>query len=290
MEPLVQHRRRERGAGKANAALARPYEAIGEAVRRAAVAHAEETRHPIGTQRESVGSWWLWVLASVEASYFVATCTRGKIGAQGLLGDFEGVLVTDDYAAYGDVPSERRQLCWAHVLRHFAAIGERPGSCGELGRRLQLIGRAVIRTRHRLDRGEIGEPEHDRRMGRLRGALRRAFERGAQEERQTRTGNQCRHLLGREPMLWTFLSDQRVPLTNNLAERALRPFVIWRKVAHASQSRRGDRFRAMVLSVTTTGRQLGVPVYQYLRQIGEESLSPRGVTTLLPLGVARLPG
>ena len=127
VEPLVQHRRRERGAqGKANAALARPYEAIGEAVRRAAVAHADETRHPIGTQRESVGSWWLWVLASVEGSDFVATCTRGKIGAQGLLGDFEGVLVTDDYAAYGDVPSERRQLCWAHLLRHFAAIGGAP--------------------------------------------------------------------------------------------------------------------------------------------------------------------
>jgi len=103
--------------GKANAALMRPYEAIGKAVRSAAVAHADETRHPIGTQRESVGSWWLWLLASEEASYFVATCTRGKIGAQGLLGDFAGVLVTDDYAGYADVPSERRQLCWAHLLR-----------------------------------------------------------------------------------------------------------------------------------------------------------------------------
>ena len=34
------------------------------------------------------------------------------------------------------------------------------------------------------------------------------------------------------------LGDRRVPLTDSLAERALRPYVIWRKAENASQSRR----------------------------------------------------
>jgi len=96
---------------------------------------------------------------------------------------------------------------------------------------------------------------------------------------------QCRHLLGRESMLWTFMLDRRIPLTDNLAERAIRPYVIWRKLAFASHSIRGDRFRERVLSVVATGRQLGVPIYDYMRQICTEQLRPEGVTTLLPLSV-----
>ena len=48
-------------------------------------------------------------------------------------------------------------------------------------------------------------------------------------------------------MLWTFVTDTRIPLTNNLAERAIRPYVIWRRGAYASHSRRGDVFRERVL-------------------------------------------
>ena len=115
------------------------------------------------------------------------------------------------------------------------------------------------------------------------------LERGARLRVDGRTRRQCAHLIKREAMLWTHLGERRVPLTNNLAERAIRSHVIWRKLAHASHSRRGDEFRARVLSVVMTGRNLGVPIYEYLRRICRESMTREGVTTLLPLGVARLP-
>jgi len=61
-------------------------------------------------------------------------------------------------------------------------------------------------------------------------------------------------------------------------------------LSFASHSRRGDRFRAQVLSVTETARQQDVPLYPFLRRICTEVLSAEGVTTRLPLGTARLPG
>ena len=84
-------------------------------------------------------------------------------------------------------------------------------------------------------------------------------------------------------MLWTFLADRRIELTNNVAERALRPYVIWRKLAFASHSRRGDHFRARILSVATTAKALEVPLYEYLRRVCAEALETGGVRTLLPL-------
>ena len=275
--------------GKASAAMAGPHAHIVRAARAAPVAHADETRHPRGGGGYP-GTWWLWTLATSEACAFHVHYSRGMGAAAALLGDFAGTLVTDDYAGYNRFPPERRQLCWSHQLRHFAAIGERgEGRSARIGRRLQLIGRLVVRTRHRLDRGEIGEAIHHRRMHRLRTRFVLELERGARLRTDGRTRRQCAHLLKREAMLWTFQSDRRVPLTNNLAERAIRGHVIWRKLAHASHSRRGDEFRARALSVVMTGRNLGVPIYEYLRRICRESMTAEGVTTLLPLNVARLP-
>ena len=273
--------------GIAAEALERPYGAIGEHVRAQAVAHADETRHPRGGGGYP-STWWLWTLTAGAASVFGVHLSRGKAAARELLGEFDGVLVTDDLGSYSVVPEHRRQLCWAHLMRHFIAIGERPGRGGAIGRRLLLLARATIRTRHRFERGEIDPERYRRRIGRLRGGVRDQLERGARLRLDGRTRRQCRHLLGREPMLWTFASDPAIGLTNNAAERALRPFVIWRKVAYASHSRRGDRFRERALSVVMTARGLGVPVYGYLRRVCAEALEPGGVRTLLPLDPPRL--
>jgi len=217
------------------------------------------------------------------ASYFRVHVSRGKQAAGELLGKFVGVLVTDDYVGYNDVPAERRQLCWSHLIRHFTAISERFGKGGAIGKILLLGAQLVIRTRHRFDAGEIDFKRYRRRMEKLRKWIHGALERGARLKTDKRTKRQCQHLLKREPMFWTFLIDQRISLTNNLAERVLRPYVIWRKLAFASHSRRGDFFRARVLSVATTARQLKVPVYAFLRQVCSEQQRFGAVKTKLPL-------
>lgn len=114
--------------GKANPWLGVLYRQIGEQVRKSPIAHADETRHYRGTEQR-----WLWTLSTQTLSFFMVHYSRGKLAANELLGDFTGYLVTDHYSGYNDVPANRRQLCWAHLIRHFIKISERNGQAGEVG-------------------------------------------------------------------------------------------------------------------------------------------------------------
>ena len=74
-----------------------------------------------------------------------------------------------------------------------------------------------------------------------------------------------------------------MPLTNNLAERALRPYVIWRKLSYAAQSHRGNLFRPMVLSIVQSAQMLGLSAYDFLSEIASEYQRTGQVTKRLPL-------
>ena len=259
---------------KATQALAEPYRQIGDYVRRQPVAHADETRHFRGIECR-----WLWALVTLKASYFLVHHSRGKVAADTLLGDFSGFLVTDDFGGYNRVENERRQLCWPHLIRKFIDISERVGNGGKIGRRLLLISHAVIRTRHRWQEGKIKEVVYFRRMNRLRHSFQQTLKRGARLRIDGRTKRQCIHLQSREPMCWTFLQDHRIPLDNNIAERDLRSYVIWRKLSFASQSYQGDQFRPLILTIIGTAHKIGISSYHFIRAACQEHMATGKVGT-----------
>ena len=154
-----------------------------------------------------------------------------------------------------------------------------------IGKRLLLLGHAVIRTHHRFAQEPDKTTGYHRRMQRLRRSFQATLEQGRQLHpvNAFRTRNQCIHLLKDEDLCWTFLKDSRIPLTNNLAESALRPYVIWRKLCFATQSLQGLRFRPMILTVTTTARQLGMSSLAVLRDISEQGLARKSITFRFPL-------
>jgi len=45
-------------------------------------------------------------------------------------------VVSDCFSAHNNLPTQQRQLCWAHVIRDLTAISERPGATAELGMEL----------------------------------------------------------------------------------------------------------------------------------------------------------
>ena len=103
-------------------------------------------------------------------------------------------------------------------------------------------------------------------------------------QKASKTANQCKRLLADESMLWTFLHNRAIPMTNNAAERAIRPYVIWRKASFFSPSARGDQFRPVILTLTETCKRLGLGVYGLLREVCEQGLRGEVVTVRLPLG------
>ena len=79
----------------------------------AAVAYADET-----TWREDGVGHYIWFGGNKDVAVYQITDNRAQESAVQLLGNqFDGVLVTDDYAAYNAVDAKHQQTCWNHLRR-----------------------------------------------------------------------------------------------------------------------------------------------------------------------------
>lgn len=77
----------------------------------------------------------------------------------------------------------------------------------------------------------------------------------------------CEWLIKDDEMLWRFMIDDDIPLTNNEAERALRGYVLWRKGSCEVCSHRGVLFRQRILSLVETAKRLGRFPQEWLRAV-----------------------
>jgi len=57
----------------------------------------------------------------------------------------DGILVTDRFSVYRAHTTERRQLCWGHLLRNFRGLEEHGGRAQSLGVGGQKIVKAVFK-------------------------------------------------------------------------------------------------------------------------------------------------
>ena len=70
--------------------------------------------------------------------------------------------------------------------------------------------------------------------------------------------------------------------TNNAAERAIRPGVLWRKGSFGTQSAAGSRFVESMLTVVSTLKQQQRNVLAYLTMACEAALRGEAAPSLLP--------
>ena len=78
------------------------------------------------------------------------------------------------------------------------------------------------------------------------------YEIGDQEKTPfAKTVRTCRQLLKVEPAMWLFVTVEGVEPTNNAAERAIRPAVLWRRTSFGTPRLAGSHFVARLLTVVT---------------------------------------
>lgn len=249
--------------GRVSAMLTPTHQAIKQQVQSAAIIHADETRHQRGSERR-----WMWLALSKIAVCFMTAYGRGKDAAARLLGPTPaGVIVTDQYAAYRFVDPSQRQLCWAHVARNVAAIADSSEPVNRpIGARLVLLADTAFRIRHCWEQGQLSKELYLRRLKRCRQSWLQELERGAVLCSQHYRGR-CSLLIQDDPMLWRFMDDDAIALTNNEAERALRGYVLWRKGSYGVWSHRGEQFRQRILSLVETAKRLSLCPQQWLRAV-----------------------
>ena len=259
------------------AALAEPVAELAAAVRQAAVAHADETSWTRAGQRQ-----WLWVVTTTLITVFTIAASRGRGVIQGLLGeDFGGRLVSDRYAAYNWLPPEQRQVCWAHLRRDFLALLHYGPSAAQLGLALLDLTDRVFDAWYPARADPAARPGLSETIAPLQAEMRALLEAG-QDQRAAKAAGLSRSLLQLWPALWTFVRVPGVELTNNAAERALRPAVLWRKGSFGTESDAGNLFVTRLLSVAATCRQQQRPLLAYLTAVCTAAHLGRPSPSLLP--------
>jgi len=241
-------------------ALAPAHAEAVQAVRAAEVEHADET-----SWRQAGKRRWLGLAATATVAAFVVHARRSLAGLQALLGEvITGLVVSDRWTVYEVLPEGRRQLCWAHLIRDFRALAERPGISRRIGENLLALSAVLFEYWPKVRDGT-----HSRQWFRsevlsaIRPDVEAELRRGLRS-RCAATRGTCRELLAWESSLWTFAFVEAVEPTNNHAERLLRGAVLWRKGCFGSRSDGGCRFVERVLTVVQTLRLQNRPVLSYL--------------------------
>ena len=76
-----------------------------------------------------------------------------------------------------------------------------------------------------------------------------------------------RYALNEKPYLTRFLEDGNIPLSNNRAESAIRPFTVGRKNWLFSATPEGAKISAVIYSIVTTAKANGLDAEEYLEKI-----------------------
>jgi hypothetical protein len=249
---------------QANARLAKKAESrygeIAERIIPSTAVHTDDTGWRIAGEPA-----WLWVFATPEATLYAIDRRRShEVAREILIEDFTVVLVSDCALAFDHhrLADWKKQKCLAHLLkdlremeeektrgavRFSRAVSQVLREALGLGRERQALEPEVFRARHheieqRLDvlisqRRHFSDPDNARFAKRLR--------------------KQREHL-------FTFLRQEGVDATNNLAERMLRSGVITRKTGGCNRSPPGARTHEILASLLVTLRQQNRDILGYL--------------------------
>jgi transposase len=215
---------------------------------------------------------------------------RGRDGPKRFLGQFEGILQTDGYAAYDQIggPKMVHAACWSHARRQFfEAVQLNPGdpiATPIVARMDELFAvdaearrKALSLAARHIRRQERANPLLDDIRRKIEVAQFIALPSSA-------LSKACQYVVTLWKKLTRFLDYPELELSNNLAENSMRPVALGRKNwIHIGSPQAGPKVAA-ILSVVESCRRLQVPVRDYFSTIlpGLGNLTIRCVPDLTP--------
>jgi hypothetical protein len=221
--------------------------------------HADETHYTVDGHPVTV-----WFHGNEDLAHFQIMRTRsGRVSRMILGDDYKGGLVTDCYAGYDAHKTLIKQRCLSHLKR--SAVDWRkllPKDARDSFAFFDAViawvkrGCTWYRTNNRTAR-----PAQDSEVGWLRKELERLQQMPTDSKRAARLQKRIRRYQNE----WlTFADYPGVPPTNNLAEQALRPLVILRKLTFGSRTRAGAKRLGTMMTVIETAKRQGKNVLKFL--------------------------
>ena len=240
------------------------------------VIHADETVVQVlkedGKPATSESRMWLYASAALlrhQVRLFEYQPDRSGKRPESFLKGFEGALVTDGYAGYNQVQKVTHCGCWAHARRKWreampdgatvktskAAIGFR--YCNQL----------FAEERKCV----LYKPEYRKeyRQGKELPLLEEYFAwlNTVHPEKGSKLEEAVRYSINQKQQLCAFLDKVEVPISNNLAENAIRPFTMGRKNWLFCDTPKGAKASAIVYSLVESAKANGIEPFAYLQHV-----------------------
>src|SRR5262249_37008462 len=163
---------------------------------------------------------------------------------------------------------------------NFQSLIDRGGGVAVWGADLLALSQLVFRLWHLFREGTIDRATLQAAMGPVQAAVRALLVVGSR--RAHAPEGMCQELLTQEVALWTFVREEGVEPTNNAAEQALRPAVLWRKGCFGAHSAEGNRFVERILTVSATCRKQHRHLLTFVTQAVEAYWAGCPAPALLP--------
>ena len=236
------------------------------------VLHVDETSDRLETK-----NCWMHVIATPLYTFLHASVTRGEAATRemGVLHGYRGVIVHDRLAMYWKLKRAKHGICAAHLLRDLAEVAvvhtqtawasglaallvEVNGACHAARGRGEHQLAASVRRQYSRRYDELvatGLAANPTPQHRKRNSLER------------RSFNLVTAFSAHKTAILRFMNDLQTPMTNNEAERALRPSKLHRKVSGSFRSLAGAERSANLRSYLDTTRKNDISAMDALMRL-----------------------
>ena len=252
------------------------------------IIHSDDTTiqvlHEEGRKATSVSRMWVYCNGKMNDRsiiIFEYQPTRKGEHASDFLKGFIGYLICDGYDAYNAVEGAKRCGCLTHVRRGFVEVlpsDKKLHSTSVAAKAVEYFSR--IYHEERLLSDSSAEYRYEQRLAKIKPLLDEFFAwlETVQVSGKSKLSDAVRYAMNERKYLYTFLENGDVPIDNNRAENAIRPFAVGRKNWLFSNTANGAKTSAALYSIISTAQANGLDAEKYLTELFSQ---PAG-TILLP--------
>ena len=252
------------------------YKQLHEELLKRDVLHADETTlqvlHEPGKKPQTASYMWLYRTGGDTDKPIVLyeyQPGRGATHPKEFLTGYKGYLHTDGYAGYHDLGKDVTVVgCWAHAWRKFdEAVKSLPKGKAKGSSASQ--GLTYCNLLFGIEQEIADKPAEQRYTERLEQATpildaMFAWANSRTAAPKSALGKAFHYLKEQWPYLTNYLKDGRLEISNNRAERSIKPFVIDRKNFLFANTLKGATGSAVMFSLIQTAIENGLDPYRYL--------------------------
>lgn len=246
------------------------------------VLHADETTLEVlcepGRPAQATSYMWVYRTSGCSVPIILYDYQEGRSGIfpKKYLEGFKGYLHTDGWGGYHQLEKNGVTLCgcWAHAKRKF---NDALKVCSNKKDSIEAKGLAYCQALFGIEEKAEGLPAKERyelRQKKSKPLAEEFFKWAAREFEsmalpKSLPGVALQYALNQKKYLLSFLDDGRIELSNNRAERSVKPFVIGRKNWLFCNTPSGARSSAVIYSIIETAKENGLNPYAYLNFVFE---------------------